>query len=245
MIKAVFFDLDGTLVDSAAGLMNSMNIVMRKFGFDEISPEQTKQFIGNGYRVFTEKALQAAADRLYEKAEKLEKKDPDAAMELEMQADDVLAAYDEACAEYLRAYALHYLDGSAAYPGMKETLEELRSRGLRLACITNKPEIAASKTLEQVFGKDIFDYLVCDDGIIPKKPDITGCRRAMAALGVNADEVVYAGDTGTDMLTAKNAGFKAVGCLYGFRDKKELVENGADYLIKEARELTELIDRLS
>ncbi len=244
MIKAAFFDLDGTLVDSVGGLQTSMNIVMKKLGFDEITEEQTKKFIGNGYQVFVEKSLKATADRRYFKAEKLAHKNPDMAMELEMQADDALAAYDEACEEYLKVYAVHFMDNSDAYPGMRETLAELRNRGIKLACITNKPVIATAKTLEQAFGKDYFDYVVCDDGVIPKKPDITGCRKAMDALGVASEEVVYLGDTKTDMITAKNADFIAVGCLYGFRDRKELVESGADYLISTPSELPGLIDSL-
>ena len=74
MIKAAFFDLDGTLVDSVGGLMASMNIVMRKLGFPEITPKQTKQYVGNGYQVFVEKSLKAASEKLYRKAEKAEHK---------------------------------------------------------------------------------------------------------------------------------------------------------------------------
>ncbi len=244
MIKAAFFDLDGTLVDSVGGLQASMNIVMNRLGFDEITVEQTKKFIGNGYQVFVEKSLKATADRRYFKAEKLAHKNPDLAMELEMQADDALAAYEEACEEYLKEYAVHYMDNSDAYPGMRETLAELRKRGIKLVCITNKPVIATDKTLEKAFGRDYFDFVVCDDGVTPRKPDITGCRNAMEAVGVTKEEVIYLGDTKTDMVTAKNAGFLAVGCLYGFRDRKELVENGADYLISEPSELPGLIDSL-
>lgn len=245
MIKAVFFDLDGTLVDSIGGLMGTMNIVMRKMGYHEITAAQTKKYVGNGYQVFVKKSLQAQADRLYAKAEKLEHKDPDMAMELEMQADDVLASFDEACELYLKEFEIHFLDDSDAYEGMRETLAGLRQQGIRLACITNKPESGTYKTLEKAFGRDYFDYVVCDDGVTPRKPDVTGCRNAMAALDVTTDEVLYLGDTKTDMITAKNAGFRAVGCLYGFRDKKELVENGADYLISEPKELLELVRELN
>ncbi len=245
MIKAAFFDLDGTLVNSIGGLQASMNIVMRKFGFDEISEEQTKQYVGNGYQKFTECALKATADRLYAKAEKAEHKNPDAAMELEMQADDVLASYEDACEEYLRAYADHYLDNSEPYPGMIETLDTLKAQGIKLACITNKPKLPTDKTLNEAFGEGYFDFVVCDDGIVPRKPDPTGCHNAMKALGVNSDEVIYLGDTKTDMQTAVNAGLKSVGCLYGFRDEAELKSNGANYLINKPLELLPIVETLN
>lgn len=245
MIKAAFFDLDGTLVDSVGGLMASMNIVMRKLGFPEITPKQTKQYVGNGYQVFVEKSLKAASEKLYRKAEKAEHKNPDLAMELEMQADDALGAYDEACEEYLKVFSVHFLDDSDAYPGMRETLAELRKQGIKLVCVTNKPVVATGKTLDKAFGPDYFDYVVCDDGVIPKKPDPTGCYKAMEAMQVSKDEVIYLGDTKTDMVTAKNAGFLAVGCLYGFRDRKELEENGADYLIGEPKELLKIVAELN
>ena len=243
MIKAVFFDLDGTLVDSVGGLMASMNLVMDSFGFDRIDAEQTKQYVGNGYRKFVDSSLQATADRLYAEAEKAERKDPDRAMELEMQADDVMAAYDDACAEYLRVFKDHFLDDSDAYPGMRETLAELKAHGIKLVCITNKPVEATQKTLDKAFGPDYFDYVVCDDGIVPRKPDPTGCYNAMKALGVERNEILYLGDTSTDMKTAKNAGLTAVGCLYGFRSKKELIDNGADCLISKPTELLDIFKK--
>ena len=245
MIKAAFFDLDGTLVDSIGGLRASMNLVMKKFGYNEISVEQTRQYVGNGYRKFTECALKATADSLYAKAEKAERRNPDEAMELEMQADDVIASFDEACEEYLKVYAEHYLDDSAPYDGMVETLTKLKAKGIKLACITNKPKVPTDKTLSEAFGAGFFDYVVCDDGIVPRKPDPTGCKNAMKALGVGKDEVIYLGDTKTDMQTAVNAGLKAVGCLYGFRDEAELKSNGADYLIKEPLELLPIVDELN
>ncbi|MDO4961551.1 MAG: HAD family hydrolase [Eubacteriales bacterium] len=245
MIKAAFFDLDGTLVNSIGGLRASMNIVMNKLGFHEISENQTKRYIGDGYARFVERSLQASADKLYEKAEKAERKNPELAMELEMQADDALAAYDEACEEYLKAFEVHFMDDSGPYDGMTETLEELKKRGIKMACITNKPEIATEKTLKTAGIRDYFSFIVCDDGVIPRKPDPAGCFKAMEALGVERDEVIYLGDTGTDMKTAVNAGFISVGCLYGFRDKKELLANGAKYLIKEPKELIKLLDDYS
>ena len=245
MIKAAFFDLDGTLVNSIGGLRASMNLTMKKFGYNEISEKQTKQYVGDGYHKFMERTLKATADSLYAKAEKAERKNPDMAMELEMQADDVLASFDEACEEYLKVYAEHYLDDSAPYPGMRETLDSLKAQGIKIACITNKPKVATDKTLSEAFGPGYFDYIVCDDGIVPRKPDPTGCRNAMKALGVSEDEVLYLGDTKTDMQTAKNAGLKSVGCLYGFRDEKELKSNGADYLIKEPSELLPIVKSLN
>ncbi len=243
-IKAVLFDLDGTLVNSIYSLQDTMNKTMAHFGLDSITEAQTKQYVGNGYQAFVEKSLAATAERLYREAEKWERKDEDRAFELDQQADEVMENYDEACEYYLSIFGDNCCYRAEAYPGMKESLAALREQGLKLGCVTNKPLEEAEKVLDLVFGKGYFDYISADDGTHPLKPDPGVIFDACAHLSVEKEACVFVGDTKTDMDAAAAAKIPAVGCVYGFRGRKELEAHGAAVLIETAAELADAVAAL-
>jgi phosphoglycolate phosphatase len=128
---------------------------------------------------------------------------------------------------------------------MKESLASLKNEGVQIACITNKSLDEAKKVLAASYGEGFFDYISADDGTHPLKPDTCVVEDTLNHLGLSLQEVVFVGDTKTDMETAKRAGIKAIGCLYGFRDKKELEKSGADVMIESAKDLIPAIDYLS
>ncbi len=243
-VKAVLFDLDGTLVNTIYSLQETMNQTMEHFGLDRITEQQTRQYVGKGYQVFVERSLEATAERLYREAEKWERKDEDRAFELDQQADEVMENYDDACDYYLSIFLENCTYRAEAYPGMKEALETLRGQGLKLGCVTNKPLAQAEKVLDTVFGKGYFDYVSADDGTHPLKPDTGVIRDACEKLGVAAENCVFVGDTKTDMDTATAAGMPSVGCVYGFRDRKELTQHKATLLIETAAELAAAVEKL-
>lgn len=242
-IEAVLFDLDGTLINTLYSLQDTMNQVMRMFGCDEISLEQTKQYVGYGYQVFVEKSLQATADRLLALSEKWEEKDEDKAFEYDQQADEVLENYDEACEAYLKIFEHNFLYQAEAYEGMKETLAGLRAAGYHLGVVTNKPVHAAEQALDAVFGAGYFDYVSADDGTHPLKPDRGVIDDACAHLGTEPAFCVYVGDTKTDIQTAKNTGMRSIGCVYGFRGREELEAYGADALADSAADILKLLTK--
>ncbi len=243
-IKAVLFDLDGTLVNSIYSLQDTMNKTMAHFGLDSITEAQTKQYVGDGYQAFVERSLAATAERLYREAEKWERKDEDRAFELDQQADEVMENFDDACDYYLSIFPENCCYRADAYPGMKEALAALREQGLKLGCVTNKPMVEAEKVLDQVFGKGYFDYISADDGSHPLKPDPGVIFDACAHLSVEKEACVFVGDTKTDMDAAAAAKVPAIGCVYGFRGRKELQEHGAAALIETAAELVETVKAL-
>lgn len=236
-VKAVFFDLDGTLVNTLCSLRTAMNKTMAHFGFDPITEEQTRRYVGCGSRVFVEKSLQATADRLYREAESWEKKDEDRAFELDQQADEVMAELDEAYAYYASIFPENCTYRAEAYPGIPDCLRALRTQGIRIACITNKPLDAARLVLDSAFGESFFDYLSADDGTHPLKPDAGVVRDACVKLQVEPSDCVFVGDTGTDIETARNAGIASIGCVYGFRGRAELERYGATVCVDNAAEI--------
>lgn len=244
-IKAVLFDMDGTLVDSTRSLQYTMNQTMKSLGLPEIGAEQVRKFVGNGTAVYLEKTLQFHADRLYKEAEKWEKKDADRALELDQQADELMEHYDEALETYMKLFSEYCTYEVEAYPGLIEALESLKSGGKRLACITNKPKEQAQKVIDSCFPAGMFHYLSADDGSHPLKPNGMVVTDTALHLGVKVENCVMVGDTRTDMQTAKAVGIPGIGCLYGFRTREELLDNGADMLIERPSELPDAVDKLS
>ena len=99
-IKAVFFDLDGTLVNTLASLKKTMDLTMEHFELEGVSLEETGLFVGTGYKKFVEKALAKNADKKYREAEKWEERDEERAVDLDMEGDEIMGLYDEVCEYY-------------------------------------------------------------------------------------------------------------------------------------------------
>ena len=242
--KAILLDLDGTLVNTLYSLQDTINKTLETFGLDPISLAQTKKYVGVGSYKFVERSVEATANRLYREAEKWEEKDEDKAFDLDQQADEVMELIDDAFESYMELFNENCTFKAEPYPGMRETLDDLKSRGWKVACITNKPLPEAIKVLDHAFGEGYFDYISGDDGTHPLKPDTGVVFDVLEHIGCTKEDCVYVGDTNTDMETAKRADIRSIGCLYGFRDQKELEEAGADVLIENAGDIKKAIEYL-
>jgi phosphoglycolate phosphatase len=123
------------------------------------------------------------------------------------------------------------------YDGICELLEALKAAGIRIAVLSNKPHQQTIDVVEALFGKGYFDLIQGQVDQVPVKPDPAGAFLILEKLGLSASEVLYVGDTGTDMQTGKGCGAFTVGVLWGFRKRDELEENGADAIIAHPLEL--------
>ena len=123
------------------------------------------------------------------------------------------------------------------YDGIVPLLEKLKHLGVRIAVLSNKPDADSLRVVEELFGKGFFDFVQGQREDVPRKPDPAGVYRIMEHFGLPASDFLYVGDSGVDMRTGKAAGIFTVGVLWGFRDRKELVENGADAVIAGPQEL--------
>ena len=211
--KAVIFDLDGTLLNTIDDLGDSVNYMLSQFGYPTFSIEEYKYKVGNGMRKLMQRSLPEG---------KNSESDIDKAMEI-----------------FMPYYAEHKMDKTAPYDGITELLEELKKRGIKTAVVTNKAHSAAKPLIDEVFPK-LFDEVTGQKDGVPTKPDPAAVFNTMESLGVSKDECIFIGDSSVDMQTAKNSGAYAVGVLWGFRKADELIENGADKLISEPKELLEL-----
>lgn len=215
MFKAAFFDLDGTLVNSLYDLAASTNHIITKYGFNKREVDEFKYFVGDGIP----KMLQRAIGK-------------------EIEAE----TFEKIKNEFLQYYAEHCADETCAYEGIVGLLMFLKSKGVKLAVVTNKAQEMAEKVVDEVFGFVLkFDYILGMQPGIPAKPDPTGVLMAMDKLGVKPNECVFVGDTGMDVAAGVNAGAYAVGVLWGYREKDELEKSGAVAFAKEPKEIANIV----
>ena len=117
----------------------------------------------------------------------------------------------------------------------------VKNRGLKIAVLSNKPHAETINVIETLFGKGYFDIIQGQKPDVPIKPSPEGVFCILEQLQMTADEILYLGDTCTDMQTGKSAGAFTVGALWGFRDRQELEENHADAIIAHPLELLQYV----
>lgn len=214
MKHAVIFDLDGTLLNTLGDLRAATNHALEVRGLPPHSMEEIRQFIGNGIRLLICRAM------------------PEGTPEAEI---------DAALDDFKAYYAAHIHDRTVPYDGISQLLTALRKRGIKVAVLSNKIDSASQQLIEYFFpGKT--DVVFGEHVGVPRKPDPTSCRMVMQQLGVQPEQVLYVGDSGTDMQTAKNAGLYAVGVTWGFRSKEVLLEYGADILVHRPEQILQILD---
>ena len=210
--KAVIFDLDGTLSDSIHSIKYSGDRTMERFGYGPFSVEQYKYFAGDGAANLVRRALAAGGDT-------------------------GLAHFEEAYALYREIFAENCMYRVRPYEVIPELLAALKAQHVKIAVLSNKPHAETVNVIETLFGKNYFDVTEGQREGLPIKPSPDGVFRIQDRLGLGADELLYLGDTATDMKTGKAAGAFTVGALWGFRDRQELEEGGADAIIEYPLEL--------
>ena len=123
------------------------------------------------------------------------------------------------------------------FDGIVEMLDTLKSQGIKIGVLTNKPHARGVDVVTELFSNGYFDCIRGQKEGVPKKPNPSGARLMLEEFGVLPEECLYVGDTNVDMQTGKNSGMFTVGVLWGFRKREELVSNNADAIIEHPLEL--------
>ena len=221
MIKGCLFDLDGTLLDTLTTIRYYLNKTLSEYEIRNITEEETKIFVGKGAKNLVETAMKAGGiDLTKEENKKLSEK---------------------ICDEYTKEYDKNPAYLTSPYTYIPELVKELKKQDLKLAVISNKPDFTVKQLVELNFPKT-FDIVEGGSEKHPLKPDPEWPLAICEQLSLSPSEVMYIGDTSTDMKTAKNFGAGvAVGVLWGFRGKDELVSNGADVIVESPLEILNLL----
>ncbi len=191
--RAVVFDLDGTLVDSAADLMHASNALLAELGRPPVDLPAVRSFIGDGAAKLVERILAATGD---------------------------LPEPEETAAHVRRFLAIYEADPSshsALYPGVADTLKALAGAGLTLGICTNKPMVATGRLLADLGIADLFAAVVGGDSFPSRKPSPEPVLGLLDRMGVRPEDTAFVGDNEHDVAAARAAGLARVLVLrYGY-----------------------------
>ena len=206
-VRALIFDLDGTLIDSKLDLALAVNAALQEMGRAALPHEQIFGYIGQGAPKLIARALGKGATQ------------EECRRGLEF---------------FIQYYSIHKLDNTSLYPGVRETLDALA--GMPMAVLTNKP-VGASRGILQGLGlAETFQIIYGGNSFERKKPDPMGVETILREFGAVPAQVMFVGDSEIDVQTARNAGTWVCGVTYGFGSHR-LAEFPPDLLVDNLTEL--------
>jgi len=214
MKPVLVFDLDGTLLDTLASLAEAYNLALRELGFPPHPTDAYRMIIGDGAFVAARRALPQDRD------------------------DDQLI---QQCVDKFRHHYNNLWRTASPYPGIETLLATLRG-DYALTVLSNKDD-AFTRQCCDAFFPGVFELTLGASDAVRHKPDPSGPRAIAKHYGREPDELWMIGDTATDMKTAVATGMTGIGVLWGFRDRAELLENGASLLLQSPAELLPLLRR--
>lgn len=216
-IKAIIFDLDGTLADSVPAIKDAVNEVRAYLGEPLLDEKGVLEGLNKGVQFLVDTTLVG----------KNHKND-----------DDYRARMLNL---YVEAYSKTYTNTKKTYDGFDKVFEYLKSKNIKIAILSNKSDDFVAVLAGQLAKKGTFSATVGPTDTVTTKPNPALTRRALEKLGVGASECVMVGDSEIDILTAKNAGLRFIGAGWGYRGRKFLEEHGANAVADTPLDLISMI----
>lgn len=213
----IVFDLDGTLIDTAPDLVDTLNVVFAREGLPPVPYDTARNLIGGGARAMIARGIEADGRVL------------------------TPAKHDQLFAEFIAHYTDHIADRSRPFPGLIEALDDLTARGCRFAVCTNKLERLSLLLLRALKLADRFAAICGQDTFGVQKPDPEILRRTIAAAGGNPQRAVMVGDSATDIRTARAAGIPVIAVDFGYTETP-VAELGPDRVISHFEQLPSSVD---
>jgi len=213
--KAILFDLDGTLLDTLQDLANCANFALSQLGFPQHKLEQYRFFVGDGVENLMKRILPKDSVNEYNRC---------------------------ACLEIMnRQYSKRWNENTKPYAGIPDLLDALTELNYPMAVLSNKPDNFTKLTAAKLLGDWQFKIVLGAREHVPLKPDPTAALEIADKINTKPAEILYVGDTNTDIQTANASGMYAAGALWGFRDAGELKANGAKVLIEKPLEILDIL----
>lgn len=218
MIKAIIFDLDGTLADTMPDLQTAMNNMLTRLGYRPRTRADLIMAINNGAKEFVSRSL------------------PKDVQGVDFILQSAIDTYEE---EYSRCYC----DNTKAYSGIEAMLMDLKAMGIKLSVLSNKQDTFVKNIVAKLFDKKIFTGIQ-GQTTAPMKPNPVSALALAKAMGVKPSRCLFIGDSDVDIETANNAGMRSIGVAWGYRDEILLLEKGATYIAKEPNNIISIVSEL-
>jgi phosphoglycolate phosphatase len=215
--KAIAFDLDGTLIDTAPDLARAVNRMLADLGRTEFPEAKISKWIGDGVARLIKRALTDSPEQ-----------EPDAGL------------FERAHARFHAHYLAGVCEHSAPYPDVVEALRHFKARGLPLACITNKLAAFTGPLLAELELEHYFDLVLAGDTLARRKPDPLPLTHMCERLKIDPGEALLVGDSLNDLKAARAAGMPVVLVRYGYNQGVDLSAHGPDAMIESFRELIQM-----
>jgi len=216
-IKGIFFDLDGTLFDTAPELTFAINQMLKDIDLQELESDIIKSFIGKGADNLVRKSISYSS-----------KQDPEILFRKARQLFD-------------KYYILNAAQ-SLPYDGVEEVLIKLKKKKLSLACVTNKPEIYTQVILEESGLISYLDLVVAGDTVSRKKPDPMQLQYSCEKLELEPKQAIMVGDSFNDIEAGFSAGTYVVTVPYGYQYGQSIESGKVDLAIKNLNDLVTIIN---
>ncbi len=204
------FDLDGTLLDTLQDLADSHNQALLDLGLEALPTDDYRFLVGKGLRNLCLRSLSLQ----YPAFSELDNSEQERLIEQHL-------------AHFQSIYRRNLMVSTKPYPGIAAMLEQLKKAEIPCAVLSNKADPLTKKLIMHFFKDQNFVFIEGMSEAYPRKPDPTAALAFCAQLGLEPADCYFIGDTSTDMQTATNGGFIALGVSWGFRSREELFENGA------------------
>ncbi|KAA8996365.1 phosphoglycolate phosphatase [Affinibrenneria salicis] len=218
-IRALAFDLDGTLVDSAPGLAAALDMALQAQFLPAAGEALVSTWIGNGADILVERALRWA------------------------NADITPARLAETRAQFDQFYARTVEAGSKLFPQVEETLAQLARQGFPLGIVTNKPTPFVAPLLESLGISAYFSLIIGGDDVVVKKPHPAPLYLVLGKLGLRAGELLFVGDSRNDIQAAQAAGCVSAGLTYGYNYGEAIALSHPDYILERFADILPLTGR--
>lgn len=213
MIKAVIFDLDGTLLDTRQDLVNSINLTLKSLNKNEMSQNEIISHVGNGIKNLVEACVLPSDQEQANKALILFKK----------------------------FYDGEYMKNTNPYQGMTDLVKYLNDREIKIGVNSNKDDKYTKELIKKHFVDIDLKYVIGNKENIERKPSSQGIEIILNNMGINKEDAIYIGDSIVDINTARNAKITCLCVAWGFRKKEELIKEGDNILVNNPNEIIEYI----
>ena len=213
--SAVIFDLDGTLIDSLMDIADAMNRTLTFFNYPTFNYSEYKYLVGNGLRSLVYKCL--PIDRRDDK-----------------NTNEVLTVM-------MKEYKKSYADKTILYAGVPTLLDALTNKKIKLSVLSNKADSLTQMLADKLLAKWKFEVILGATDQFSRKPSPEAALFIAEQVKILPKNTLYIGDTNVDMQTANAAGMYAVGVTWGFRERKELEDNGAKQIIDHPMDLMKYV----